>query len=895
MEKTIESQIGLIWAKYDKQTDSSHPLICHLIDSGNIFHYLWEKVLPSPTKQLFCHLFDRDPQETKRLVHLLVSLHDIGKASSAFQSLVPELRAKLENIGFPFPKKGLYSPQRHDLISAWWVLDSFLEMNISKKQDIDDIASVLGAHHGFFYSSSDLHSPHRITNLGSAEWIEFRYQIYKMLVDLIQPPSNFTLQENFPQKQTALVLLSGVVVVSDWLASDEKLFPYFIQNTISIAEYDQLSKKNAFAALQKTGWLAWNTAEDTHNFSSLFGFEKATPIQQEAIEVGEELSNPFLAIIEAQTGQGKTEAALFLADRIIQSASLRGLYIAMPTMATSNQMFIRISSFLSKRYPQQLVNIQLAHSQAQWNESFQSLNMNSIGFDIQEQQGVFALSWFLPKKKTLLAPFGVGTVDQVLMSVLKSKHFFLRLFGLAHKVIIFDEVHAYDLYMSTLFLRLLEWLKQMDCSVIVLSATLPQLLKEKMVNIYTNEQKSFSGKAYPCLTIAQSNEVTIRQPSSMVTQEYHLDKTGYNPKNLIAYLQEKLSAGGNAVVICNTVNRAQQVYQALKTSDVINRSQDDEYLILFHARFPYLWREDIEKQVMKLYGKDGRRPKKSILVATQVVEQSLDLDFDVMVTDLAPIDLLIQRAGRVHRHARESRPEKLKQACLCICLPEDEKDIDFGSSTYIYDEDILLKTYFLLQQYEDLNLPDQTHELIEHVYDTSASSWLSSQQNEKIAQKFGKIEAQRQKEIHIALENLIPKPEDESILHLGHLYLEEDSPEIHQAFQALTRLVSPSISLVCLQRKGGKLFTLDDKYLDSLEEIPESPYLESINRSIISVSNWKVINHFRGSMEKQDDWQKNPVLRNFYPAIFENGVCQLDEKLKLVLDKEIGMQFLEEK
>ena len=317
----------------------------------------------------------------------------------------------------------------------------------------------------------------------------------------------------------------------------------------------------------------------------------------------------------------------------------------MPTMATSNQMFIRISSFLSKRYPQQLVNIQLAHSQAQWNESFQSLNMDSIGFDIQEQQGVFALSWFLPKKKTLLAPFGVGTVDQVLMSVLKSKHFFLRLFGLAHKVIIFDEVHAYDLYMSTLFLRLLEWLKQMDCSVIVLSATLPQLLKEKMVNIYTNGQKSFSGKAYPCLTIAQSNEVTIRQPSFMVTQEYHLDKTGYNPKNLIAYLQEKLSAGGNAVVICNTVNRAQQVYQALKNSDVINWSQDDEYLILFHARFPYLWREDIEKQVMKLYSKDGRRPKKTILVATQVVEQSLDLDFDVMVTDLAPIDLLIQRAG----------------------------------------------------------------------------------------------------------------------------------------------------------------------------------------------------------------------------------------------------------
>ncbi len=893
MENSLPVVQRQLWAKYDKVTGEFHPLICHLIDSGNIFLYLWNEALPPTTKQVLCQLFDRDEQETNKIIHLLVCLHDIGKASSAFQSLVPELKDGLEPLGFSFPPNGLYSPQRHDLISAWWIQGAFPKKNYATREDADKIACVLGAHHGFFYSSSDLRSRHRITNFGSKEWFDIRDQIFKILFNLIRPPDSFSLSKNLEQKQTTLILLTGIVVVSDWLASDEKLFPYFSGETISIKEYNRFSKKNAIAALQKTGWLSWNATGDTCDFSTLFGFEKITPIQEKAIEISQEIKNPFLAIVEAQTGQGKTEAALFLADHIIQTASLRGMYVAMPTMATSNQMFDRVSDFLKKRYSNQLVNIQLAHGQAQWNQSFQSLTKDSIGFDMEEQQGIFASSWFFPKKRTLLAPFGVGTVDQALLSVLKSKHFFLRLFGLAYKVIVFDEVHAYDLYMSTLFIRLLEWLRQMDCSVIVLSATLPKAMKEKMVQVYSGEQRPFSDMDYPSLTLAQPHEITVKQPTSNITQEYHLEKIGYQIPAIIEYLEEKLDTGGNAVVICNTVARAQQVYEAIEISNII--LQDYEQLILFHARFPYLWREEIEKQVLELYGKNGNRPRKSILVATQVVEQSLDLDFDVMITDIAPIDLLIQRAGRIHRHKRESRPEKLKQAYLCICLPEDENDIDFGSSTYIYDEDILLKTYFLLQQHENLNLPAQTRDLIERVYDASFSSWLSPQQNEKIVQKFGKIEAQRQKEIRIANENLIPMPYDESLLHLGRLYLEEDSPEIHQAFQALTRLATPSISLICLEQSQGKLFTLDGHFLISLEEMPESTLLAGMNKSIVNISNWHVINYFRERCIKPEIWRKHAVLRNCYPAIFENGVCQLDEKWKLILNKHIGLKIMEEK
>lgn len=886
-----------IWAKYEKRTESSHPLICHLIDSGNVFLHLWEDVLPASTQNLFCKLFDLDPISTKKLLRLLVSLHDIGKASSAFQALVPQFVPDLQERGFKFPAKGFYLPKRHDLISAWWVRDCFAKLGIAQGKDVKEIASVLGAHHGFFYSSSDLHSRQRILNMGSEEWVQLRQALYALLYDLIQPPQKFEMHGEPSHRQSALVLLSGLIVVSDWLASDENLFPFQSQDGFSLEEYDQVSTEHAITALQKTGWLAWSADDVQHDFNSLFNVSAPYPIQQETIDVAEEIDTPFLAIIEAQTGQGKTEAALYLADHTIQSASLKGLYIAMPTMATSNQMFDRASDFLAHRYPDQIINNQLAHSQARWNDAYVSMKLDSIGADMQDQQGVFALSWFLPNKKTLLAPFGVGTVDQALMSVLKTKHYFLRLFGLANKVLIFDEVHAYDLYMSTLFIRLLEWLKRLGCSVIVLSATLPKNMKEEMAAVYCENLASFSGEAYPCLTVAQEQQVVERQPSSHTDQCYYLESISYEPLDICKYLQEKLREGGNAAVICNTVARAQQVYQALKNSDLFkSQSADDDELILFHARFPHLWRDAIEQCVVDKYKRNEKRPHRSVVVATQVIEQSLDLDFDLMVTDLAPIDLLIQRAGRVHRHQRGSRPPGLHQARLCIAMPPpDEEEIDFGSSKNIYDEDILLKTYFQLLKMEQLHLPVQTRDLIERVYDPARSDWLTPAQLVRISQVMEKIELQRQREKNIALDKLIPLPDDESLLVMGRLYLEEDDPQVHRAFQALTRLISPSVSLVCMQQQGDAIFTLNGNEIDSLDDVPESAHMQEISRSIVNISRWSVINHFWEHVHRPESWQKNAVLRNCYPILFKEGVCHLKEGLDIVLNKEIGMQIMEEK
>lgn len=882
-----------LWAKYNKDSNTFHPLICHMIDSGNVFTTIWDEALTEPIKSHFCRLLELDENDTKNSLIFLSALHDMGKGSIAFQSSVPQMQNHLEQCGLEFPKRSYYSPQPHDLLTLWCLDEIFKSTGMFSGQDLKDICSVLGGHHGFFYPANKIISSHRSTNLGDEVWVKARNQIFETLLDIFKPPYKLYLHGKIEERQTALILLTGLIVVSDWLASDSNFFPYEDTNNFSLDEYFESSKNRSKKVLKITGWDAWHANGDQKDFYKLFNLYPNI-VQKITIDSSEKIQPPFLAIIEAPTGQGKTEAALYLANHFIQSTSLRGLYIAMPTMATSNQMFVRVSNFLKVCYPHQLINLQLSHSQAQWNETFQSLKLTSVGDDIEEgEQGISALSWFFPKKKTLLAPFGVGTVDQAFMSVLKSNHFFLRLFGLSHKVIVFDEVHAYDVYMSTLFLRLLEWLKCMGCSVIILSATLTQKNKKEISQIYSQETRLLHGDYYPSLTIVDKAEIETTKIESVEKQHYHLEKIGQDLSQIVSFLNFKLSGGGCAAVVCNTVNRAQKVYRAIKESKII-LNEKEETLLLFHARYPAFWRLEIEKRVLDIFGKNGNRPKKAILVATQVIEQSLDLDFDVMISDLAPIDLLIQRAGRLHRHKQHMRPGLLKAATLCICMPEQSKVIDFGNSRYVYDEDILLKTYYLLKDKQDLSLPNETRQTIEQVYDPNLKDWLTPDQLAQIQATSERINKQHQKEVLIAHEKLIPRAEDESILRLGYLHLEEDSPDIHQAFQALTRLSSPSITLICLLQGNNCLSTVDLSLSISLDKKPDSKEIEILLKSSLSVSSWPIIKHFKEYSSLPESWKKIAALSGCYPVIFHEGVYKIDEKSKIILDKEFGLQYVKE-
>ena len=191
-------------------------------------------------------------------------------------------------------------------------------------------------------------------------------------------------------------------------------------------------------------------------FTTATDIEKPRPLQHAIIPLAEKMDSPQLFVIEAPMGEGKTEAAWYVADCWDRHGGA-GTYVALPTMATSNQMFERVKKFLDLAGGG---NLMLLHGKAALNEQFDKLKYAARVYDPDgSTSGVVAESWFADNKKhRLLAPFGVGTIDQVLLSVLQTKHGFVRLFGLAGKCVILDEVHAYDAYMTTLLERLLRWL-----------------------------------------------------------------------------------------------------------------------------------------------------------------------------------------------------------------------------------------------------------------------------------------------------------------------------------------------------------------------------------------------------------------------------------------------------
>ena len=304
------------------------------------------------------------------------------------------------------------------------------------------------------------------------------------------------------------------------------------------------------------------------------------------------------------------------------------------------------------------------------------------------------------------------------------------------------------------------------------------------------------------------------------------------------------------------------------------------------------WRQAIEEKVLRLFGKGGERPRKAVVIATQVLEQSLDLDFDVMISDLAPIDLLIQRAGRLQRHPAGIRPVLLREATLFTCIPENSKALDFGPSKYIYDEEILYATQLVLQGRSCIRLPEQTRELIEQVYNPAMRSFFTDEQIKTLGDLWLKRQAAMAQQQQAAMMRVIPAPGNEELLELGKMELEEDNPEIHQAFQALTRLIPPSVSLICLHEIDGCIWNLDKNCKIHLEEIPSKELSAALARSMINLTNRLLVNHFN-QIKTPTGWKKSPILRHCKPILFRDGFYVVDDAHSLGLDQALGL-FLKE-
>lgn len=917
------------WAKKSDDNTKHYPLLYHMLDAAAVCREIWEGCLHESARQSIASGLQFSDTDTVKLVSFWVGLHDIGKASPDFQGNSEAVKLKLGDAGFKF---GRTHDTYHGTATAC-VLQEFLQNNIDREL-AKKISVTVGGHHGVFPRTKELQDTR--LNLGDGPWNDARAELYKCIIDLCGICDVPTLKDS--PGNAFFMFLAGLTSVADWIASNEEFFPYEVYHQLE--DHLSYAKDQARQALDKLGWTGWQPAPSpADTIKQLFPFiTDVRPLQEEADSLIKELKNqPGLVIIEAPMGEGKTEAAIYLADSWLANLKQKGYYFALPTMATSDQMFGRVEKYLEKRYPNSRVNFMLLHGHAALSAEFETLKdkfeTNNLDADRKDpvydnaSPGVVASEWFTSRKRGLLAPFGVGTIDQALLAVLQTRHVFVRLFGLAHKTIIIDEVHAYDAYMSTLLERLLEWLAALGSSVVLLSATLPRARKDALLEAYqkglTGQENSLpeevTGTKYPRISWTTCDEYNAKTIETSGDSKRELQLQWVNSRlpegetefELGKALREALADGGCAAVICNTVDRAQQVYHALKPY-FLEQDAGDGYpeLDLLHARYLYGDRKQREERTLLRFGKPGvkvkcgdgkewavKRPRHAVLVATQIIEQSLDLDFDLIITEMAPVDLLLQRAGRLHRHKRD-RPEKLKKPTLWINQPEIKEGVPtFGGGTEaVYDYHILLRSWLAIKSYvgqKPISIPEDIEGLIEEVYgDRKCPAELPEEVKKKWEESWGELEANIEYEQTEAENRYIKRPSFSGQLgHMTNESLEEDNPEFHKAHQALTRLTGLTVNVLCLSGNDIQLYldSTSSRLLDKKVRPPKDLVKELLMHSVPVSRRGLVEKIIEADQKVPQAWREESLLRHHYIMFFdENNQCEIKGYV-LKLDPERGI------
>jgi CRISPR-associated endonuclease/helicase Cas3 len=327
------------------------------------------------------------------------------------------------------------------------------------------------------------------------------------------------------------------------------------------------------------------------------------------------------------------------------------LLIGLPTMGTANAMYQRLGKVYRRFYESSdLPSLILAHGARELSESFresvflsenQAAGLNyTEGHDEHELSATaYCNAWLADnRKKALLADVGVGTIDQALLAVLPARHQSLRLLGLGRKVLLVDEVHAYDSYMQGLLDCLLEAHARQGGSVILLSATLPQTMREKLVIAFHrglgDDSPGILRNAYPLATHSPTageseKHIDTREEVKRSVMIEHVEEE----EVVIEQIQQAVSKGQCVCWIRNTVKAARESYRALTDCKWL----DDEHLNLFHSRFAMVDRQRIESDTVRRFGAESNHDDREgqVLIATQVVEQSLDLDFDVLISEMS--------------------------------------------------------------------------------------------------------------------------------------------------------------------------------------------------------------------------------------------------------------------
>lgn len=868
-----------LWAK----SDPFHPLPCHLIDVGNVALALLNAEPFRSTALRFATATGCPPDQTAVWLAYIVSLHDLGKCHLLFQAKGP---APLLD---PLIRAGLLDgwrdePFRHEAVSAQWVRRHLKNDHGWQPSSALTVAAALKAHHGNFHPDA----PDPETEAQEARWEPLRHDLANLLWHTFSPGD---WKAGFHDHSVAGILLCGLLVLSDWIASNRELFP-ISHGGEPLDQYATRSHDLARKAVSRLGFDGRSPWSRARPFTEVWpGIDRPNGLQRCMERLCRSDAAPGLAIIEAPMGEGKTEAAIYLATQWMAASGQTGFYMALPTAATSNQMYGRLTKFLARHDPLGSTVAQLVHGTSWMLDSATPERMPELGGDLPSEAGI-ALDWFRPRKRTLLAPYGVGTIDQAHMSVLHVPFCFLRLFGLAGKVLIVDEVHAYDAYMSEFLEHLLRWCSALAVPVILLSATLPAGRREALARAYSPGVCLNPGVApYPLITLV-GRDGTVREESGFETASrlpvrliQHKGLLGM-PDRIAEVVADAARRGGCIGVIANTITSAQSIYDAL------HRRLDgsDTELLLFHARFPAGRRQELEDAVLERLDKRSLlketdehyrpRPRRLVLVATQVVEQSLDLDFDELFTELAPIDLILQRMGRLWRHDRPERHGR-KEPSLHLLLP-DGPDGALGPSGTVYNAFILRRTYQVLEGRMQITLPGDLRELVRRVYDDpphqGSPLWTEYQQLQAELE-----EARRQAQVFIIPD---PKPSALGLANFHGLARDENEGDAASYLAVRTRQGDYTRSILALE---GEAFA-------DLLAAPRPPCRETLKeiylRAVDVPAWWLSSVEARPGyfpLQRAPDWLPGHTVLRLCGGRWE-GVTAAGEPFAIVNDPILGMK-----
>ncbi len=621
-----------------------------------------------------------------KYIAFICALHDIGKITPSFQYKL------YQSIGQEFQYNkckiaDLY--KQYENLIGYHAGASEQYIITHKFLKNKNIEYIINRHHGFtpniekpiFLSSSI--KDERYDKCLDKDWDKFRDELVQNLMTYF----NISESDIIKIENVNIMIISGILSLSDWIASC-----YLINQKI-----DNTLKETVNNILKQIG-IEMVICKNNLSFKDVFGF---TPYKSQE-NIFNNINDYGLYIVEEQTGKGKTEAALYSAYKLIESGKCSGLYFGLPTQVTSNKIFERVDQF-SKKVFNNNFNTKLLHSNS---SSF----LNSYNDYIDKND------WFDNKNTKLFFPIATGTIDQILMSTLNTKFNFVRSFSLYNKVIIIDEVHSYDEYTGKLINFLIEECQNMNCVIICLSATMSNILKQNLTK-YAN----FSDK-YPLLTsITKNNFNEIELNSNNNNSKQYNISINDNDNLCLNNALKEIKNGYNVLWIENSVKRAQEIYSFFLHENV--------ECGLLHSKFILTDRNKNEKEWITKFGKNSNNRKSHgrILIGTQVLEQSIDIDADKLYTRICPIDMLAQRIGRIERF--NEKFERFTDIPEIVILSETLNNIqnkniedwfiikdDDEYSGFIYPKHILYRTLEYFTNITNIKYPNDYRKQLDFVF-----------------------------------------------------------------------------------------------------------------------------------------------------------------------------------